>query len=131
MRVFILFFIVGLSACTGAKKTEPVDTGLMAINPAPSEIAPDPSWHADYPKKIVGGQKIVIWMYANKIDNVTIKSPDEKKYDHSIRDMTNGLKKIIVKTKAVKQETPLQIKVEADGRLGTYLIQVMEADSSS
>jgi uncharacterized FlaG/YvyC family protein len=43
--------------------------------------------------------------------------------------MTNGLKKIIVKTNPVKEKIALQIKVEADGRLGTYLVKVTETDS--
>jgi len=129
ISILVLVLVFGLSACTGAKKTEPVETALVAITSDPGEDSPDPSWHADYPKKVVGGGDIIIWMYAHKIGNVDIKDPDARNYDHYIKDMTNGLKKIIVKTKPVKQKVPLKIKVEADGRLGTYLVQVTETDS--
>ena len=127
--ILVLVLVFGLSACAGAIKTEPVETPLVAITSDPGEDSPDPSWHADYPKKVVGGGDIVIWMYAHKIDNVDIKDPNQRDYEHYIKDMTNGLKKIIVKTKSVKQKVPLKIKVEADGRLGTYIVQVTETDS--
>ncbi|RUM94611.1 MAG: hypothetical protein DSZ28_02285 [Thiothrix sp.] len=129
ISILVCIIIFGLSACAGTKKAEPVDTVSVVSKPDLSDISPHPSWHADYPKKQVGGRDIVIWMYANNIANVIIKSPDEKSYSHYIADMTNGLKKIIIKTKPVKQKTALQINVEADGQLGTYLIQVTEADS--
>ncbi len=127
--ILVLALAFGLSACAGAIKTEPAETALVAITSGPGEDSPDPSWHADYPKKVVGGGDIIIWMYAHKIGNVDIKDPDERNYDHYIKDMTNGLKKIIVKTTPVKQKVLLKIKVEADGRLGTYIIQVTETDS--
>jgi hypothetical protein len=129
ISILIFAFIFALSACSTAKKTEPAETALVAITSDPGEGSPDPSWHADYPKKVEGGKDIVIWMYANKIDKVEIESPDEQNYDHYIKDMTNGLKKIIVKTNPVKEKIALQIKVEADGRLGTYLVKVTETDS--
>jgi len=129
ISILIFVFILGLSACTGAKKTESIPAETVAAQSDPREVSPDPSWHADYPKKVVGGEDIIIWMYAYKIGSIKTNSPDEQSFDHYIKDMTNGLKKVVIKTKPVKQQVPLRIEIEADGRTGTFLVQVTKTDS--
>jgi len=129
ISILVFAFVLGLNACTTAKKEGPTKTEISATKPDIRQALPHPSWQADFPTTVVGGKNIIIWMYANKISSVDITSPDELDYEHSLRDMTNGLQKIIVKTKTVQQQAALQIKVKADGRSGTYLIQLLNEEA--
>jgi hypothetical protein len=129
MKILMLAIIIGLSACASIKKPGPIDSRLTSIGSGTNGASLHPSWHADYPKKVVGGKDIIIWMYANKISHIDVKTPDERKYDHHIKNMTNGLQKITVKTNPVKKQVSLRINVEADNLLGTYIIQLTGTDS--
>jgi hypothetical protein len=129
MKILMLAVIIGLSACAGIKKPEPIATRITSTGLGTNETSLHPSWHADYPKKVVGGKDIIIWMYANKISNIDIKTADERKYNHHIKNMTNGLQKITVRTNPVEEQVSLQINVEADNILGTYIIQLTGTDS--
>ena len=129
ISILVFAFILSLNACTTVKKEIPTNTEISANKPDIRQSLPHPSWQADFPTTAVGGKNIIIWMYANKISSVDITSPNELDYEHYLRDMTNGLHKIIVKTKKVQQQTTLQIKVKADGRSGTYLIQLLNEEA--
>ena len=129
ISILVFAFILSLNACTTAKKEDPANTEISATKPDINQVLPHPSWQADFPTTVVGGKNIIIWMYANKISSVDITSPDELDYEYYLRDMTNGLHKIIVKTKAVQQQTALQIKVKADGHSGTYLVQLLSEEA--